>query len=558
MSNQDKITAIYSRLSQEDMNIGESDSITNQKSILTKYAQENGFTNIREFVDDGYSGVSFNRPGFQELLKLIEAGKVGVLITKDLSRLGRNYIEVGNYTEFVFPRYGVRYIAINDNYDSFFKDGNELAPFKNLFNEWFARDTSKKIRAVLKAKAERGERIGTTIPYGYRRDPDSGKNCHLLVNEETAPVVKMIFSLCAEGKGPCVIANILREKQILKPTMYRYQNEGKYGTVTDTDTPYEWQAQTIAKILDNEIYLGHTVNCRTEVVSFKDKRTRKRPKEEQIRIENTHEAIIDQETWETVRKVREGKRRRNSMGEVDKYSGLLYCADCGSKLYFVRGTTVEPEKFNFICSRYRKHMGEEKCTPHMIREAVLDEIVLEEINKMLYYARTKMQEFAAYISKKSSSQLRKEINLKSAELAQSQQRVNELKSLFKRLYEDNVLGRISDEQFRTLSADYMDEQKLLEAKIPELDAEIELLKENSTNVQKFFDVAKKYTDIRELTPDVLRTFISKIVIHERKKKHDKNALQQINIYFRYIGSMAETKEIEETTVKSETKITAIA
>ena len=558
MSNQDKITAIYSRLSQEDLNIGESDSITNQKSILTKYAQENGFTNIQEFVDDGYSGVSFNRPGFQELMKLIEAGKVGVLITKDLSRLGRNYIEVGNYTEFVFPRYGVRYIAINDNYDTFYKDGNELAPFKNLFNEWFARDTSKKIRAVLKAKAERGERIGTTIPYGYRRDPDSGKNCHLLVNEETAPVVKMIFSLCAEGKGPCVIANILREKQILKPTMYRYQKEGKYGTVTDTGMPYEWQAQTIAKILDNEVYLGHTVNCRTEVISFKDKRTRKRPKEEQIRIENTHEAIIDQETWETVRKVREGKRRRNSMGEVDKYSGLLYCADCGSKLYFVRGTTIEPEKFNFICSRYRKHMGEEKCTPHMIRETVLDEIVLEEINKTLYYARTKTQEFAEYISKKSSSQLRKEINLKSDELVQSQKRVNELKSLFKRLYEDNVLGRISDEQFRTLSANYMDEQKTLEAKIPELDAEIEQLKKNCTNVQKFFDVAKKYTDIEELTPDVLRTFISKIVIHERKKKHDKNALQQIDIYFRYIGSMAEPQEVKETIVESETKITAIA
>ena len=562
MSNQDKITAIYSRLSQEDMNIGESDSIINQKNILTKYAQENGFTNIREFVDDGYSGVSFNRPGFQELLKLIEEGKVGVLITKDLSRLGRNYIEVGNYTEFVFPRYGVRYIAINDNYDSFFKDGNELAPFKNLFNEWFARDTSKKIRAVLKAKAERGERIGTTVPYGYQRDPDC--QGHLLENEETAPVVKMIFSLCAEGKGPCVIANILREKQILKPAMYRYQKEGKYGTVTDTDMPYEWQAQTIAKILDNEVYLGHTINCRTEVVSFKDKRTRKRPKEEQIRIENTHEAIIDQETWETVRKVREGKRRRNSMGEVDKYSGLLYCADCGSKLYFVRGTTIEPEKFNFICSRYRKHLGEEKCTPHMIRETVLDEIVLEEINKTLYYARTKTQEFAAYISKKSSLQLRKEINLKSTELAQSQKRVNELKSLFKRLYEDSVLGRISDEQFRTLSAEYMDEQKLLEAKRPELDADIEQLKENSTNVQKFFDVAKKYTDIRELTPDVLRTFISKIVIHERKKKHDKNALQQIDIYFRYIGSMAEPKEAEETVTEPETKtetktkITAIA
>ena len=217
------------------------------------------------FVDDGYSGVSFDRPGFQETYKLIESGKVGIVITKDLSRLGRNYIEVGNYTEFIFPRYGVRYIAINDNYDSLFSDNNELAPFKNLFNEWYARDTSKKIRSVFKAKAERGERLSTQIPYGYRRDPNSGKECHLLINEETAPVVKMIFSMCAEGIGPSNISKALEERKILKPTMYRFMHEGKYGTHTDTENPYKWNERTIADILDNEIYLGHTINCRTRI-----------------------------------------------------------------------------------------------------------------------------------------------------------------------------------------------------------------------------------------------------------------------------------------------------
>ena len=547
MSNQDKITALYCRLSKDDLNVGDSDSIVHQRAILEKYAEDNCFPNIRVFVDDGYSGVSFDRPGFQEMYKLIEAGKVGIVITKDLSRLGRNYIEVGNYTEFIFPRYGVRYIAINDNYDSLFSDNNELAPFKNLFNEWYARDTSKKIRAVFKAKAERGERLGTTIPYGYRRDPNSGKECRLLINEETAPVVKMIFAMCAEGIGPSNISKALEERKILKPTMYRFMREGKYGTHTDTENPYKWNERTIADILDNEIYLGHTINCRTRIASFKDKRTIKVPKEEQLRFENTHEAIIDQETWDIVRKVREGRIRKTRMGEINKYSGLIYCADCGKKHYFVRGKTVKRENYNFICGNYRKHVGEEKCTPHSIREVVLDEIVLEEINKALYYARNNTKEFTDYISKKTSSQYRKELNSKTAELSKAEKRIVELKSLFKRLYEDNVLGRISDEQYRMLSADYNDEQKELEASIPKLQKEIDTLKNECTNVQKLLDIVRKYVCVQVLTPEVLRTFISKIVVHEREKKHSQTSPQQIDIYFRYIGTFA----LPSTTDKAE-------
>ena len=550
MSNQSKITALYCRLSKDDLNVGDSDSIVHQRAILEKYAEDNRFPNIRVFVDDGYSGVSFDRPGFQEMYKLIEAGKVGIVITKDLSRLGRNYIEVGNYTEFVFPRYGVRYIAINDNYDSLFSDNNELAPFKNLFNEWYARDTSKKIRAVFKAKAERGERLSTQIPYGYRRDPNSGKECHLLINEETAPVVKMIFSMCAEGIGPTNIAKALQEKKILKPTFFRFQKEGKYGTRTDTESPYAWNARTIADMLDNEIYLGHTINCRTRIASFKDKRKIDVPKKEQLRFENTHEAIIDQETWDIVQKVREGRIRQTRMGEINKYSGLIYCADCGKKHYFVRGKTVKRENYNFICGNYRKHIGEEKCTPHSIREVVLDEIVLEEINKALYYARNNTKEFTDYISKKTSSQYRKELNAKTAELSKAEKRVVELKSLFKRLYEDNVLGRISDEQYRMLSVDYNDEQKELEATIPELQKEIDTLKNECTNVQKFLDIVKKYVCVQELTPEVLRTFISKIVVHEREKKHSQTSPQQIDIYFRYIGTFALPSEINQAEEKT--------
>lgn len=536
----EKITALYCRLSQEDEKKGDSDSIINQRTMLTKYAEENGFCNIEVFVDDGYSGVSFNRPGFQSLLELMENGNVETLITKDLSRLGRNYLEVGQYTEMLFPKWNVRYIAINDNYDSLYSEGNELAPFKNLFNEWYARDTSKKIRAVLKAKAERGERIGTSTPYGYKRDPEH--KGRLLIDNETAPIVRRIFEMCAQGMGPKHIGNVLRSEKIFKPTFYRFQADGYYGTVTDTDTPYGWSSQTISKILKNEIYLGHTINCKTRVVSFKDKRTVEVPKNEQYRFENTHEAIIDQETWDTVQKVREGKRRRNNMGEIDKYSGLLYCADCGSKLYFVRGKSITPETYNFICSRYRKHIGEQLCSAHRIREIALDEIVLEEIRRITYYARTKTKEFVQFINNKSSSENKRELTTKTIELGKKEKRNTELNALFKRLYEDNVLGKVTNEQFRMLSEGYNEEQKEIAEQIPVLQNQIEELKAATVNVERFVAIANKYTDLQELNAEVLRTFIAKIVIHERTTKWAKTSEQQIDIYFRYIGFLEEEPE----------------
>ena len=534
MSNQtEKITALYCRLSQEDENKGDSNSIQNQRAILEKYAKDNGFENIQIFVDDGYSGVSFNRPDFQRLLEMMEQGKVATLITKDLSRLGRNYIEVGNYTEMLFPRWNVRYIAVNDNYDSLYSEGNEFAPFKNLFNEWFARDTSKKIRAVVKAKAERGERVSTQIPYGYKKDPDV--KGHLLIDEETAPIVRRIFELCAQGIGPTNIGNVLRDEKIFKPTIRRYHEQGIYGTVTDTDKPYGWTAETIGRILKNEVYLGHTVNCRTRVISYKDKRQVDVPKNEQYRFENTHEAIIDQETWDAVQKVREGKRRRNNMGEIDKYSGLLYCADCGSKLYFVRGKSIKPCDYNFICSRYRKHIGEQLCTAHRIREVALDEIILEEIRRITYYARTKTREFVEFINKKSSSENRRELTAKTNELGKLEKRNTELNALFKRLYEDNVLGKITNEQFRMLSDGYNSEQRTIAEQIPILQKQIEELKASSTNVERFVMISNKYTDLQTLTPEILRTFIDKVIIHERTEKWAKTAEQQIDIYFRYVG-----------------------
>ena len=534
MSNQtEKITALYCRLSQEDENKGDSNSIQNQRAILEKYAKDSGFENIQIFVDDGYSGVSFNRPDFQRLLEMMEQGKVSTLITKDLSRLGRNYIEVGNYTEMLFPRWNVRYIAVNDNYDSLYSEGNEFAPFKNLFNEWFARDTSKKIRAVVKAKAERGERVSTQIPYGYKKDPDV--KGHLLIDEETAPIVRRIFELCAQGIGPTNIGNLLSKDKVFKPTFYRYHRQGIYGTITDTDKPYGWTSETVSDILRNEVYLGHTINCRTRVISYKDKRQVDVPKNEQYRFENTHEAIIDQETWDAVQKVREGKRRRNNMGEIDKYSGLLYCADCGSKLYFVRGKSIKPSDYNFICSRYRKHIGEQLCTAHRIREVALDEIILEEIRRITYYARTKTRDFVEFINKKSSSENRRELTAKTNELGKLEKRNTELNALFKRLYEDNVLGKITNEQFRMLSDGYNTEQRAIAEQIPIMQKLIEDLKASSTNVERFVAISNKYTDLHTLTPEILRTFLDKVVIHERNEKWAKTAEQKIDIYFRYVG-----------------------
>ncbi len=480
--------------------------------------------------------MNFNRPAFQELLELMEQRKVAALITKDLSRLGRNYIEVGQYTELLFPRWNVRYIAINDNYDSMYSEGNEIIPFKNLFNEWYARDTSKKIRTVIKAKAQRGERVSTNTPYGYQKDTEQ-KN-HLVIDPETAPVVVDIFRMCASGLGPRNIAKVLKERQILKPSVYKFQTTGKYCTFTDTADIYEWSANVISDILENEVYLGHTINCQTTTVSYKDKRKINIPKSEQYRFENTHEAIIDKTTWDIVQQVRAGKRRRNSMGEINKYSGLVYCADCGSPHYFARGKTVEPKNFSFFCSRYRKHMGEETCTPHSIREVVLDEIIIEEIRRATYYARENTNEFVEFINKKSSSENRKELNAKISEHAKLIKRNGELNALFKRLYEDNVLGKITNEQFQMLAESYTEEQKEISGRLPVLEQEIAELKDNANNVERFVALAKRFVCIEELTPEILRTFISKIVVHERSEKYSKKATQQIDIYFTHIGMIS--------------------
>ena len=531
-SNQNEITALYCRLSQDDGADGESNSIQNQRNILEQYVREHRFPNPRFYVDDGYSGGSFNRPGFQQMMTDMENGKIRTIITKDLSRLGRNQLHTGLYIEERFPMFGVRYIAINDNVDTDRSESTELMPFKNLFNEWFIRDTSRKIRAVQRAKVERGERLGTRAPYGYRKDKQDRKK--LVVDEEAAAVVRRIFALCAAGNGPSQIARILKGEQVLCPAMYAYQRFGTTHMGLDLDKPYNWNSDTVADMLENELYIGNTVNMKYSTKSYKDKRKVEHPREERMVVEGSHEAIIDRETWDIVQRVRQHKRRRTNMGEQNKYSGMVVCADCGATMVLHWAHTMKPTQNNFTCRTYKKKGGE-VCTAHYIRECVLDEIVLEDIRRVTALARGQTQAFAAYICDRQSAELRREIRRQELELSNMQKRSAELEAIFKRLYEDSVLGRITVEQFQSLSASYVAEQEQLKTAIPQKERTVEKLKATVSGTDSFIAKAKRYTDILELTPELLRLFIEKIVVHEKDVKWSKHVRQTVEIHYTDIG-----------------------
>ena len=462
----------------------------------------------------------------------MENGEIGIIVTKDLSRLGRNQLHTGLYIEERFPMFGVRYIAINDNVDTENAESDDLMPFKNLFNEWFIRDTSRKIRAVQKAKAERGERLGTRAPYGYVKDLETKK---LVIDEEAAAVVKRIFALCAAGNGPSRIATILTKEKVFCPSYYTYQKYGLTHSALDITKPYHWSDSAVANLLENEIYLGNTVNYRFSTKSYKDKRKIEHPREECLVFENTHPAIISKEVWDIVQRLRKNKRRPTKMNEQNKYSGLVVCADCGKAMVLHRAHTMSADYNHFTCRTYKK--DGEACTAHYIRECILDEIVLEDLRRVTAEAREQPQEFAEYLNSKQSAELQKEIRRPEKEKAAMQKRKAELDAIFKKLYEDSVLGRITAEQFQMLSASYTDEQAKLTEALPQREAEIQRLKETVSNTAAFLDKAKRYTDIQELTPELLRLFIQKIVVHEKEVKWSKHAPQTVEIHYADIGCM---------------------
>ena len=483
-----------------------------------------------------HSGANYDRPGFQEMFEMMEQGQIATLITKDLSRLGRNYIETGisrlSSQGLVFGMSPLPTVWIPPTIWAM-----TLCRSKNLFNEYHVKETSKKVRMAFQAMARRGERIATRAPYGYKKDPENPKK--IIVDEASAAVVRHIFELCISGKGPSQIARRLEKEQIYTPTMYEYMETGVRLTGFNEEMPYRWTPDTVSSILEREDYIGNTVNCRYTRLSYKDKRRVERPESEHMRVEHSHEAIIDDETWMLVQKLRANKRRPKKMDGLDKYSGLLFCEDCGSKkMYFVRGRTIKPEAFCFVCSKYHKHNTVEKCTPHTIRVGVLDEIVLAELNRAIRYARSNKEQFVEVAMQKSTAQDRKELAALQGEYNTLMNRKNVLSALFKRLYEDNVIGRINDEQFRILSSDYNEEQADIKDRLPVLERQMEALKDQTTGAEHFVAIARKYTHITELTPEILNTMIDKIIIGERESKHAKKAVKQkIRILFKGFGEL---------------------
>ena len=530
---QQLITALYPRLSHEDELQGESNSISNQKRILETYAKQNGFSNLRWYTDDGYSGANFQRPGFQAMLADIEAGKVGTVIVKDMSRLGRNYLQVGMYTEMIFPQKGVRFIAINDGVDSAQGD-NDFAPLRNIFNEWLVRDTSKKIKAVKRSKGMSGKPITSKPVYGYLMDEDE----NFIIDEEAAPVVRQIYSLCLAGNGPTKIARMLTEQQIPTPGTLEYR---RTGSTRRYHPGYEckWATNTVVHLLENREYTGCLVNFKTEKPSYKLKHSIENPPEKQAVFENHHEPIIDRETWERVQELRKQRKRPNRYDEVGLFSGILFCADCGSVMYQQRYQTDKRKQDCYICGSYKKRTAD--CTAHFIRTDLLTAGVLSNLRKVTSYAAKHEARFMKLLIEQNEDGDRRRNAAKKKELEAAEKRIAELSAIFKRLYEDSVTGRISDERFTELSADYEAEQKELKERAARLREELSKAQEATANAEKFMNVVRRHTTIEELTPTLLREFVEKIVIHESValdgKRRGKLRRQDIEIYYSFVGKV---------------------
>ena len=526
---QNLITALYPRLSHEDELQGESNSISNQKRILESYAKQNGYTNLQWYTDDGYSGANFQRPGFQAMLADIEAGKVGTVIVKDMSRLGRNYLQVGMYTDMIFPQRGVRFIAINDGVDSAQGD-NDFAPLRNIFNEWMVRDTSKKIKAVFRSKGMSGKPITSQPVYGYLK----GEDGRFIVDEEAAPVVKQIFSLCLAGNGPTKIARILTEQQIPTPGTLEYRRTGSTRRYYP-DYPYKWATNTIVHILERKEYLGHTVNFKTEKVSYKVKSSVENPEEKQVIFENTHEPIIDLATWERVQELRKQRKRPNRYDEVGLFSGLLFCADCGSVLYQQRYENKTRKQDCYICGNYKKRTHD--CTAHFIRTDLLTAGVTANLRKVTSYAAKHEKQFMKLLIEQNEDGGKRRNAAKRKELDAAEKRIAELSAIFKRLYEDSVTGRISDERFAELSADYEAEQRQVREHAAELQAELSKAQEASVNAERFMNIVRRHISFEELTHTLLREFIEKIVVHECSYDENGTRRQDIDIYYSFVGKV---------------------
>ena len=527
----DSITALYCRLSVDDELNGESNSITHQKEMLEEYAQKNNFYNIKFYVDDGYSGTSFNRPAFKELIKNIDSGIVGTVIVKDMSRLGRDYLKVGYYSEVYFGEAGVHFIAVNDNVDNTIENDSDFTPFRNIMNEWYAKDTSKKVRAVIRAKGMSGKSPCNCPPYGYIKD----ENGNWLVEKEAAEIVKKIYRLCIEGYGPMQISKKLNAQKAISPVVWKNKVGWKYK-LEKVDHPELWTVSAIRRILSNPIYLGNTVNFRTKKKSYKSHSVVYLPKDEWVIFEDTHEAIIDRDTFDTVQKLREGVRRRVSIdGEMSIFSGLLYCADCGAKMYLNRHRGSEKDAFN--CASYRKEK-ERTCTSHYITLHAIEDIVLYDLQRVLGMAKGQETEFVSMLQEKNKKMTKSDLSEKAKECDEAEKRIAVLDRIIQNLYEDKVSGTLSEERFIKLSKNYESEQAELTDKVKFLKEELMAVQKETADINKFMRLIKRYTEITELNAEIVRTFIDKIYVHKGEKAQGGHR-QTIEIIYNCVGAIPE-------------------
>ncbi len=531
MNKPDTITALYCRLSQEDALDGDSNSIINQKAILSKYADDNNYPAPKFYIDDGWSGTNFERPSFKEMIKDIEDGKVKTVIVKDMSRLGRDYLKVGYFSEIFFPDNDIRLIAINDGVDSF-KGDNDFTPFRNLFNDFYAKDTSKKIRAVFKSKGMSGEHLGQPI-FGYMKNPDNKKQW--IIDEPAAEVVRKIYDLCTDGKGPMQIAKILIEEKILTTTSYRLQKAGK----TLPDNPYNWASQSVIQILGKMEYIGCTANFKTYTKSYKLKKKLDNPKENWAIFYDTQEPIISKEQWERVQELRHNKRRNTKTNKQGLFSGLIFCADCGSKLHFATCKRFDGTQDHYRCSQYKSNTGD--CSAHYIREETLQKIVLSQIFEVTAMMYDNADKFFNLVAKQQLDEQSKEMQNKKKQIAKFQKRITELDKIFKRIYEDDITGAISHERFLKLSVEYETEQTELQNQIKVFEEETNNFDRQQIDFKQFHEIVKKYVGIKELTPTIVNEFIKKIVVHAPDKSSG-HRVQKIQIIFNFIGEFTPQKE----------------
>lgn len=531
---EEMITALYERLSRDDDLTGDSNSILNQKAYLENYAAQHGYTNIAHYTDDGWSGGNFERPDWKRMIADIEAGKVCRVIVKDMSRAGRDYLQTGFYTEVFFRQHGVHFIAIANGVDSEDQNSNEFAPFLNIMNEWYLRDQSRKVSAAYKIKGTSGKHTSTHAIYGYRKDPENKD--HWIIDEEAAAVVRRIYHLVLEGYGQYKIAEILTKEKVECPAYYlAVRGSGSHKNNVDMTRPYDWNGNTVGAILSKPEYLGHTVNFRTSQKSYKDKRVNNAP-EDWLIFENTHEAIIDQATWERAQEIRQTVRRTDTTGEANPLTGLMFCADCGAKMYNHRNRNARFLNDNYNCSAYTRTATRETrlCCSHSISTRTVRTLLLETIRTVSAYAISNEEAFRQKVL--TASRLKHEADTKELKkkITKAKKRSAELDVLIKKLYESYAMGKISEHRFDILCAEYEREQAELENMIAAEQSALEAFRTDTDRADQFLALAKKYTDFTELTTPMIFEFVDKILVHA-PEKIDGERTMEIDIYLKFIG-----------------------